>query len=119
MMFEQNLGTPMKMQSKKTLGRAAAVVAMALVQSAIHAGTSTNNTGPIQQGQSDGGTGNPALNNPAVTISFSGQTALRNFNTSGAFTELQPGTSIILHDGTSGAPITYTATNTAATNVQL
>jgi hypothetical protein len=34
-------------------------------------------------------------------------------------TELEPGTSIILHDGTNGAPITYTATNDSNTTVQL
>src|SRR5450432_1685466 len=108
-----------KMQINKTLAGAAAVVAVALVQSALHAGTSNNTTGPVQQGQSDGGANTPANNNPAITISFSGQTALRSFNTSGAFTELQPGTTIILHDGTGGAAITYTATNDSLTNVQL
>jgi hypothetical protein len=100
----------MKMRTQKILGHAAAIVAVTLAQSALRAGTSTNSSGqPTQQG----------IGNPAITISFSGQTALRNFNTSGAFTELQPGTSIILHDGPGGAPVTYTAPNTGGTFVQL
>jgi hypothetical protein len=77
------------------------------------AGTSTNTSGPVQQGQNGG------VNNPAVTISFSGQTALRTFDTSPSITELQPGTEIILHDGTSGAPVEYIAPNNSSTSVQL
>jgi Ca2+-binding EF-hand superfamily protein len=100
----------MKMHTKKILSSAAAIVAVTLAQSALRAGTSTNSSGqPTQQG----------IGNPAVTISFSGQTALRSFNTSGALTELQPGSTIILHDGASGAPITYTAPNNSSTFVQL
>lgn len=102
----------------------AAVAASAASPLLLRAGTSTNTAGPVQQGQSDGNSsGNPALNNAAVTISFAGQTALRNFNNSGYISLLQPGTSIVLHnggiDGTS--PVTYyapSATNGAAT-VQL
>jgi hypothetical protein len=77
------------------------------------AGTSTNTGGPVQQGQNGG------VNNPAVTISFSGQTALRTFDTSPAISELAPGTDIILHDGTNGAPVEYIAPNDASTFVQL
>ena len=33
-------------------------------------GTYTNTAGPVQQGQSDGGTGNPSLNNPAGSSSI-------------------------------------------------
>jgi hypothetical protein len=80
--------------------------------------TATNTSGPVLQGTSDG-SNNYSENNPAITISFSGQTALRSFDTSAAITELQPGTSITLHDGTDGAPVTYTATNDDFTNVQL
>ena len=54
-----------------------------------------------------------------MVISFSGQTALKNFNLSGAFTELEPGTSITLNDGLNGAPVVYTAPNDPNTNVQL
>jgi len=77
------------------------------------AGTSTNTSGPVQQGQNGG------VNNPAVTISFSGQTALRTFDTSPSITELQPGTDIILHDGTNGAAVEYIAPNNSSTSVQL
>ncbi|HVT88256.1 MAG TPA: dockerin type I domain-containing protein [Tepidisphaeraceae bacterium] len=83
------------------------------------AGTSTNTAGPVQQGQSDGLTGNPLKNNPAVTIAFSGQTALRNFNTSGAFSTLQPGTTLILHNGINSTPVTYIAPANTSANVQL
>ena len=100
-------------------GAAFAAAASILNPSALTAGTSTNTAGPVQQGQSDGGTGNPSLNNPAVTITLAGQTALKNFFISPAPTFLQPGTSIILHDGTSGAPITYTAPVNSGTSVQL
>jgi hypothetical protein len=86
---------------------AAAAALMGLPVIAV-AGTSTNTVGPIQAGTSDGSTNN-SKNNPAVTISFSGQTALRAFDTSPGITLLNPGTSIILHTGTNGAPVTYTA----------
>jgi hypothetical protein len=82
------------------------------------AGAAVNVSGPVLQG-TDNGSDDYADNNPAIVISFSGQTALRNFNTSGAITVLQPGTSITLHDGTGGAPVTYTATNDQYTFVQL
>ncbi len=114
-----------KYESIITAAMAAVTSAGLLLPNMAVAGTSTNTAGPVQQGQSDGGTGNPSLNNPAVTISFAGQTALKNFFTSPAVTELQPGTSIVLHDGILnastglGAPITYTATNDAATTLQL
>jgi hypothetical protein len=99
--------------------RAASATALALgiIQTPAWAQTA-NTTGPVLQGTSDG-SNNYLNNNPAVTISFSGQTALRNFNTTGGPTLLQPGTSIVLHDGTNGAAVTYTATNTNSTNVQL
>jgi hypothetical protein len=90
-----------------------------------NAGTSTNTAGPVYQGTSDGNTaadyaaGNYTANNPAVTISFSGQTALRTFDTTPGITELNPGTSIILHDGTNGAPVTYTAPSTSGEYFQL
>lgn len=97
----------------------AGAVAAAMNSIQAFAGTSTNTSGPVQQGQSDGGTGNPSLNNPAVTISFAGQTALQNFDESPGITELAPGTSIVLHDGTNGAPVTYIAPNNNSDYVQL
>jgi hypothetical protein len=97
----------------------AAVAASVTLPLLARAGTSTNTVGPVQQGQSDGGTGNPSLNNSAITISLAGQTALRGFTSSAAPTLLQPGTSIVLHDGINGAPVTYYASNNGATSVQL
>jgi hypothetical protein len=110
-----------KKQTSALLRAAAATVASLFIfhPALAPAGTATNTAGPVQQGQSNGGTGDPALNNPAVTISFAGQTALKSFFISPAVTELQPGTSIILHDGTDGAPVEYIATNTGSTSVQL
>jgi hypothetical protein len=112
-------------KAKKVLTLAGAATAALGVINAF-GGTSTNTVGPVQQGQSDGGTGNPALNNPAVTISFSGGTQLRGFITSQGISELSPGTdgstpasTFYLHDGTSGAPIQYIAPNDPATFVQL
>jgi hypothetical protein len=82
----------------------------------------TNNAGPVQQGTTTGAAwsspGNPP-NNPAVTISFAGQTALKAFDESGGITDLAPGTSIVLHDGTGGAAVTYTAPSGSGTVVQL
>ncbi|MEI8195197.1 MAG: hypothetical protein WCI73_04745, partial [Phycisphaerae bacterium] len=83
------------------------------------AGTSTNTAGPNQNG-----------NNPAVTISFAGQTALSNFFTGSSITLLEPGTTITLHNGATSvdgsgnniqAPITYYApsANTPGASVQL
>jgi hypothetical protein len=111
----------MKRKNESIITAALAAIASAglILPNLAQGGTSTNTAGTVQQGQSDGGTGNPSLNNPAVTISFAGQTALKNFFISPAPTELQPGTSIILHDGTNGAPITYTATNDGNTTLQL
>jgi hypothetical protein len=97
----------------------AAASLWAISPAVLLAGTSTNTKGTVQQGQSDGGTGTPSLNNPAVTISFAGQTALKNFFTSAALTELQPGTSIILHDGTNNSAVTYIAPSDPSTTVQL
>ncbi|MDB5303864.1 MAG: hypothetical protein JWM97_1413 [Phycisphaerales bacterium] len=97
--------------------RAAAFTALAAVPA--FGGTSTNTTGAVQQGQSDGGTGNPSLNNSAETISLSGAAALRAFTTSPGLTYLSPGTSITLHNGTGGAAITYYAPSTNSTQVQL
>jgi hypothetical protein len=112
----------MKVTRKNTVAilRAASVTVLSLgVFKPLPAWAQTaNTTGPVLQGTSDG-SDNYLNNNPAITISFSGQTALRTFNTTGGITLLQPGTSIVLHDGTDGAPVTYTATNTGYTNVQL
>ena len=114
--------------------RAATTAATVLIWgSAAFAEVSTNKSGPVQQGQSDGGTTNPALNNPAITISFSGQTALRNFDTSPGITELDPvgtisitqnsityiGNEIVLHTGLNGAPVTYFIPNVSNAGLQL
>src|SRR5580692_11432967 len=106
-------------RQKKNAAAVAGAVAAVLSGINVFATTYTNTSGPVQQGQSDGGTGNPSLNNPAVTISFAGQTALSNFDESPGITELTPGTSIVLHDGTNGAPVTYTAPSGSGTFVQL
>jgi hypothetical protein len=79
----------------------------------------TNNAGPVQQGTTTGAPFNGSNNNPAVTISFAGQTALKNFDLSAGITELAPGTSIVLHDGAGGAPVTYTAPSGSTTIVNL
>ncbi|MDP9173567.1 MAG: PEP-CTERM sorting domain-containing protein [Planctomycetota bacterium] len=116
--------------TRKFLIRRAVLIAAATtaVTTASRAGTgtATNTSGPVQQGNTSADpnyytdTGAPfTLNNPAVTISFSGQTALRNFFTTAGVSLLQPGTSITLHDGTGGTAVTYTATNNDNTLVQL
>jgi hypothetical protein len=100
------------LRNKSAIALVAAAATVVIDLSAM-AGISTNTSGPVQQGTNGG------VNNPAVTISFSGQTALRTFDTSPAITELAPGTSIVLHDGTNGAPVEYVAPNDASTFVQL
>jgi hypothetical protein len=107
-----------KTSSKNSAALVRAVAAAAATAWFIHPGAlraATNSSGqPTQQG----------IGNPAVTISFSGQTALRTFDTSPAITELQPSststpTEIILHDGPSGSAVDYFAPNNANTIVQL
>jgi hypothetical protein len=105
-----------KSKAKRLIGLAVTAAATALVSAhPAAAGTSYNaiSSTPVQQGQTSG------VNNPAITISFSGQTALRAFNTSAAISELTPGTTIVLHDGAGGAPIEYIAPNNSNTYVQL
>jgi hypothetical protein len=92
----------------------AAAISGALTPLAAFAQNFVNNSGPVQQGTN--GSGN---NNPAMTISFAGQTALQNFDESPGITELTPGTSIVLHDGTNGAPVTYIAPSGSGTVVNL
>ncbi|MDB5292095.1 MAG: hypothetical protein JWL69_3336 [Phycisphaerales bacterium] len=101
----------------RTVLRVAALAALAAAPA--FGGTSTNTTGPVQQGQSDGGSGNPSLNNPAETISLSGAQALRAFTTSPGLTLLSPGTSITLHNGAGGAAVTYYSPAGSSTSVQL
>ena len=69
-----------------------------------------NSSGSAQQN----GTGNPA-----VTISVSGSTAMRNFTTSPFITLLTPGSFITLNDGAGGAGVLYTAPNVANASFQL
>jgi hypothetical protein len=123
-----------ELKSARIRAAVAATVVMVWGSYSVQAGTSKNTAGPVQQGQSDGGTGNPTLNNPAITISFSGQTALRSFDTSPGITDLAPNSTIVLHDGTlqtytlnyapgvtfqAGSPVSYIATNTPGVLVQL
>lgn len=103
----------MKTANTKKIIQAAAIAALlAGVYSArdAHAGQSTNSSGdPTQQ--------DPF---PAITISFSGQTALRNFSSSAGISTLQPGGSITLNFGPTGSiPITYYASTNAGGYVQL
>ena len=66
--------------------------------------------------------GSPTQNgigNPAVTVSVSGSTALRNFLTSPGITFLNPGDSITLNNGAAGAPVTYTAPGVTNQSFQL
>jgi hypothetical protein len=114
-------------RNKKTLAIFGAVAATMGGINAL-ANTYVDTASQVQQGTSDGtianagDSGNDALNNPAITISFSGQTALVNFDESPGITELSPGTSVVLHDGPSAVnngEVTYTAPNTTGAYVQL
>ena len=87
--------------SRRWAAIAGAVVA-ALNVPTSHADVSTNTHGPVQNGQTDGGTGNSALNNPAETISFSGAVSFATYIQTGAISLLTPGTSITLHNGSNG-----------------
>jgi hypothetical protein len=93
-----------------SLARATAGVVASIwaLQSGAALASNVNTAGPVVQGTSNGSS-NYALNNPPSVISFAGQTALKNFNLSGALTELEPGTSITLHNGTNGAATIYSA----------
>lgn len=101
----------MRINKRKVLLQAtiAALAAISSGRSAL-AGTSTNSSGdPTQQGS-----------DPAITISLSGQTALRNFTSSPGISTLQPGGSITLRFGSAGTnSITYYASNSPDGYVQL
>ena len=90
------------------IAAAAASVVGTLTAASALAGTSQNTAGPTQQG-----------NNPAVTISFSGQVALRDFASGFGINTLQPGTSATFYFGPTGTPVTYYAPSNASTYVQL
>jgi hypothetical protein len=118
----------MKKQNRKNA--VALLGAVAATMSGINALATTfvDTASQVQQGTSDGtvgnggDSGNDALNNPAITISFSGQTALVNFDESPGITELAPGTSIVLHDGpadVNNGEVTYTANSATGSYVQL
>ncbi len=94
--------------SKVRLSAAAASVVATLIAGPALAGTSQNVAGPTQQGS-----------NPAVTISFSGQVALRDFASGLGINTLQPGTSATFYFGPTGTPVTYYAPTSGATYVQL
>ena len=82
--------------------------AMLTLASSVYAGTSTNTAGPTRQGT-----------DPAVTISFSGQAALRAFASGRGISALQPGTSATFFFGPAGTPVTYYAPADGSTYVQL
>lgn len=92
------------------LAFAAAGAAAALLPGASLAGTSTNSSGqPTQQG----------AGTPSVTISFSGQAALRTFSSTPGVSVLQPNSSATFYFGPTGTPVTYYAPNDPSTYVQL
>jgi hypothetical protein len=97
-------------QNRRALAMAAAAVVAAIPVNAL-AGESTNSSGdPTAQG----------IGTPAITISFSGQTALRTFNNSQGISTLQPNSSIMYNFGPTGAsPVTYYASTSSAGYVQL
>ena len=86
----------MKMRNRKNA--VALLGAVAATMSGINALATTfvDTASQVQQGTSDGtilnggNSGNTALNNPAITISFAGQTALANFDESPGITEFVP-----------------------------
>ncbi|HYO08318.1 MAG TPA: hypothetical protein VER17_05055 [Tepidisphaeraceae bacterium] len=82
------------------------------------AGTSVNASGPVQQGTSTS-PGDYANNYPAVTISLSGQVALRNFTAGAGISTLRPNASSTFYFGPSGTPVTYYAANDGGAYVQL
>ena len=94
-----------------------AAVAATLATQMSWAGVSSNTSGTdnTQNTPADNASGNL----PAVTISLSGSTALRNFTTSPGMTLLQPGTSITLLNGPLGKTTTYTALDQNGSSVQL
>ncbi len=83
------------------------------------AGESTNRSGPVQQGTTSGDPTDYLNNVPAVTISLTGQTALRNFTSSQGATTLAPGSSATFYFGDQGTPVTYYAPNNPSAYVQL
>jgi hypothetical protein len=95
--------------NRKSLA-AAVTAALAGIAPAALADVSTNSSGqPTQNG----------AGNPAVTVSLSGSTAMRNFTTSPFITLLNPGDSITLSNGAGGADVTYTAPSLLNTSFQL
>src|SRR5947209_3192325 len=91
----QHRRRPGRANSQLSVARAVFAAGAAVLPgiTAAHAEVSTNNAGPVQQGQTGG------VNNPAETISLSGTTSFAQFIQSGAISLLSPGSSIILHDG--------------------
>jgi hypothetical protein len=86
-----------------------AAATLAVTSSLASAGTSTNTAGSTRAG----------AGLPALTVSYSGQVALKPFSNGPAFTFLTPGTSITLNVGPGNSPVTFTANNTPGTRVQL
>lgn len=100
------------MKNHVVLAKVIAITAAAVLGSqwAI-AGTSTNSSGSA----TDQGTGIPA-----ITISFSGQAALRLFSSSQGISTLEPGGSITFNYAPYGGPVvTYYASNDSSGYVQL
>src|SRR4051794_23267699 len=105
----------MSKMNTKTIVFTAVTSAIAQI---LYAGQSVNTAGPVQQGTSTTPT-DYANNYPAVTISLSGQAALRNFTGSVGISTLPSNSQITYYFGPSGTPVTYYAANDPATYVQL
>lgn len=112
------------MRIRKTLRRTLFASTLALLQGlvptvSLRAGESVNTSGPVAQGTSNGNPTDYKNNLPAVTISLTGQTALRNFTSSPGATTLAPGSSATFYFGPSGKPVTYYAPRDPNAYVQL
>jgi hypothetical protein len=101
------------MRSNHPLSLSIRIAALAAIAPTLAlAGNSTNSSGSASRNDGNG-------KNPAVTVSYSGQVALKPFSNGPAFTFLTPGTSITLYNGPNHSPVVYTANTAGATRVQL
>lgn len=107
---------------------AAALAAIAVMPSWVRAGSSTNSKTPVATfpGMNDSG----GSHNPAVTISLSGSTAMRNFTVSSGITFLTPGSPLSFNNGAivnpaapvhlqTRAPVLYSVDDQVGTQFQL
>lgn len=96
------------MNAKKSMRSARRIMAISIAAAAA--------TPSVFAGQSQ----NPNNSKPAVTISLSGSTAMRNFTVSPGITDLTPGTSITLSDGNpADGTTTYTAVFNGSNTLEL